>query len=113
MNPCPCGYLGDGRRPCKCNPVAIERYIGKISGPLLDRIGLRVEVPAVPFQELAASADGTSSAVMREQVQEDTRRSTSASEPAAIARGTRRPGRRPGRRGSRGQPPHAQEPWSA
>jgi magnesium chelatase family protein len=69
MNPCPCGYLGDGRRPCKCNPVAIERYIGKISGPLLDRIDLHIEVPAVPFQELAASADGTSSAVMREQVQ--------------------------------------------
>ena len=68
MNPCPCGYLGDGRRPCKCNPVAIERYIGKISGPLLDRIDLHIEVPAVPFQELAASADGTSSAVMREQV---------------------------------------------
>ncbi len=69
MNPCPCGYLGDGRRPCKCNLVVIERYIGKISGPLLDRFDLHIEVPAVPFQELAASADGTSSAVMREQVQ--------------------------------------------
>ncbi len=69
MNPCPCGYLGDGRRPCKCNPVVIERYIGKISGPLLDRIDMHIEVPAVPFQELAATADGTSSAVMREQVQ--------------------------------------------
>ncbi len=49
--------------------MVIERYIGKISGPLLDRIDLHIEVPAVPFQELAASADGTSSAVMREQVQ--------------------------------------------
>ncbi|HZU36683.1 MAG TPA: ATP-binding protein, partial [Gemmataceae bacterium] len=68
MNPCPCGYLGDSRRPCKCHPGQIEKYIGKISGPLLDRIDLHIEVPAVPFQELAANADGTSSAVMREQV---------------------------------------------
>jgi magnesium chelatase family protein len=68
MNPCPCGYLGDARRACKCNPMQIERYIGRISGPLLDRIDLHIEVPAVPFQELSAGADGTSSAVMREQV---------------------------------------------
>jgi magnesium chelatase family protein len=65
---CPCGYLGDARRPCKCNPLQIDRYIGRISGPLLDRIDLHIEVPAVPFQELAASADGTPSAAMREQV---------------------------------------------
>jgi magnesium chelatase family protein len=68
MNPCPCGYLGDARRPCKCNQIQIERYIAKISGPLLDRIDLHIEVPSVPFQELAATADGTSSALMREQV---------------------------------------------
>jgi magnesium chelatase family protein len=68
MNPCPCGYLGDARRPCKCNPVLIERYIGRISGPLLDRIDLHIEVPSVPFQDLAGTADGTSSAVMRQQV---------------------------------------------
>jgi magnesium chelatase family protein len=68
MNPCPCGYLGDSRRPCKCNGPQIERYIAKISGPLLDRIDLHIEVPAVPFQELATNADGTSSAGMRDQV---------------------------------------------
>jgi magnesium chelatase family protein len=68
MNPCPCGYLGDSRRPCKCAPMHVERYIGRISGPLLDRIDLHIEVPAVPFQELAATGDGTSSASMREQV---------------------------------------------
>jgi magnesium chelatase family protein len=68
MNPCPCGYLGDAKHPCKCNPIQIERYMGRISGPLLDRIDLHIEVPAVPFQELSASADGTASAVMREQV---------------------------------------------
>jgi magnesium chelatase family protein len=68
MNPCPCGYLGDPRHQCKCTPVQIERYLGRISGPLLDRIDMHIEVPAVPFQELSASADGTSSAAMREQV---------------------------------------------
>jgi magnesium chelatase family protein len=69
MNPCPCGYLGDPKRPCKCGPVQIERYLGRVSGPLLDRIDLHIEVPAVPFQELSASADGTDSATMRAQVQ--------------------------------------------
>jgi magnesium chelatase family protein len=68
MNPCPCGYLGDARHQCKCSPPQIERYMGRISGPLLDRIDLHIEVPAVPFQELSAQADGTSSAGMREQV---------------------------------------------
>jgi magnesium chelatase family protein len=68
MNPCPCGYLGDPRHKCNCSPVVIERYMGRISGPLLDRIDLHIEVPAVPFAELSASADGTSSAGMREQV---------------------------------------------
>lgn len=68
MNPCPCGYLGDSRHACKCTPMAIDRYMGRLSGPLLDRIDLHVEVPAVPFQELSAAADGTSSAIMRDQV---------------------------------------------
>jgi magnesium chelatase family protein len=68
MNPCPCGYLGDSRRPCQCTPMQVERYMARISGPLLDRIDLHIEVPGVPFQELSASADGTSSASMREQV---------------------------------------------
>jgi magnesium chelatase family protein len=68
MNPCPCGYLGDSRHACKCSPMQIERYMGRISGPLLDRIDLHIEVPGVPFQELSATADGTSSEAMREQV---------------------------------------------
>jgi magnesium chelatase family protein len=68
MNPCPCGYLGDSKRPCKCNPMQIDRYMGRISGPLLDRIDMHVEVPSVPFQELSASADGTSSTAMRDLV---------------------------------------------
>jgi magnesium chelatase family protein len=68
MNPCPCGYLGDSRHTCNCTPMQIERYMGRISGPLLDRIDLHIEVPAVPYQELSAASDGTSSAAMREQV---------------------------------------------
>jgi magnesium chelatase family protein len=68
MNPCPCGYLGDSRHQCRCHDTQIERYMARVSGPLLDRIDLHIEVPAVPFQELSASADGTSSVQMREQV---------------------------------------------
>jgi magnesium chelatase family protein len=68
MNPCPCGYLGDPKHACKCSPMQVEKYLGRVSGPLLDRIDLHVEVPAVPFAELTAKADGTSSAAMREQV---------------------------------------------
>lgn len=66
MNPCPCGYLGDAKRPCKCSPQQVEKYLGRVSGPLLDRIDLHVEVPAVPFEELTSKADGTSSATMRD-----------------------------------------------
>jgi magnesium chelatase family protein len=70
MNPCPCGYMGDPKHTCKCSPMQIERYMGRISGPLLDRIDLHIEVPSVPYQELAARQDGTSSATMRQQVQQ-------------------------------------------
>ena len=68
MNPCPCGFLGDARRPCRCTPQLIERYVSKISGPLLDRIDLHVEVPAVPFQELTNRSDGQSSKALRDEV---------------------------------------------
>jgi magnesium chelatase family protein len=68
LNPCPCGYRNDPRRECHCTVPQIERYMAKISGPLLDRIDIHIEVPAVPFRELAAGAPGTSSAQMREQV---------------------------------------------
>jgi magnesium chelatase family protein len=68
LNPCPCGYRNDPRRDCHCSPPQIERYMAKISGPLLDRIDLHIEVPAVPFKELSTAPPGTSSADMREQV---------------------------------------------
>jgi magnesium chelatase family protein len=68
MNPCPCGYRGDPRRKCPCTPILIERYMSKISGPLLDRLDIHIEVPAVPFRELSDKAPGTTSAQMRDQV---------------------------------------------
>ena len=66
LNPCPCGYRNDPRRDCHCTVPQIERYMAKISGPLLDRIDIHIEVPAVPFKELSAATPGTSSAEMRE-----------------------------------------------
>ena len=68
MNPCPCGYRGDPRRQCNCSPMQIERYLAKISGPLLDRIDIHIEVPPVPFRELSNQQAGTNTASMREQV---------------------------------------------
>jgi len=68
MNPCPCGYRGDPRRQCKCNPMQIDRYLARISGPLLDRIDIHIEVPPVPFRELSNDTTGTTSAQMHEQV---------------------------------------------
>ena len=63
LNPCPCGYRNDPRRECHCTVPQIERYMAKISGPLLDRIDLHIEVPAVPFKELSGPRDGTTSAL--------------------------------------------------
>jgi magnesium chelatase family protein len=68
LNPCPCGYRHDPRRDCHCTPTQVERYMSKISGPLLDRIDIHIEVPAVSFQELAADEGGIKSSVLREQV---------------------------------------------
>jgi magnesium chelatase family protein len=68
LNPCPCGYRGDPRRSCHCTPPQVERYMSKISGPLIDRIDLHIEVPAVAFRDLSGGSPGTSSAEMRAQV---------------------------------------------
>ncbi len=68
MNPCPCGWLGSGVRTCRCSPRLRERYRGRVSGPLLDRIDLHVEVPAVRPVELEARAPGEPSARVRERV---------------------------------------------
>jgi magnesium chelatase family protein len=68
MNPCPCGFAGDGDRECRCTPLQIDRYRGRLSGPLRDRLDLTVDVPAVPLLTLAQAAAGESSAVVRARV---------------------------------------------
>lgn len=70
LNPCPCGYRTDPRRPCRCSVGEIQRYMSKLSGPLLDRIDIHVEVPAVSFEELSShEQEGQTSAQIRAQVQ--------------------------------------------
>ncbi len=70
MNPCPCGFWNDPTRECRCSPLQIQRYVGRISGPLLDRIDIHVDVPAVKFRELAGDTgpDVESSEAIRERV---------------------------------------------
>jgi magnesium chelatase family protein len=58
MNPCPCGFWNDPTRECRCTPLQIQRYVGRISGPLLDRIDIHVDVPAVRFKEIAGEGGG-------------------------------------------------------
>jgi magnesium chelatase family protein len=68
MNPCPCGYFTDPNRECRCTPTQIQRYISKISGPLLDRIDIHVEVPRVKYRELKQAQGGSTSAEIRDEV---------------------------------------------
>jgi magnesium chelatase family protein len=68
MNPCPCGFFGDATRECHCSPAQIQRYVSKISGPLLDRIDIHIEVPAVKYKELRGDAHVESSADVRQRV---------------------------------------------
>jgi len=68
MNPCPCGFFGDSTHECKCTPIQVQKYRAKISGPLMDRIDLHIEVPAVKFKELSDDASGERSNVIRARV---------------------------------------------
>jgi len=68
MNPCPCGYFNDKSRECSCTPPMIQRYVSKVSGPLLDRIDIHIEVPAVQYRELRAGAASEDSATIRARV---------------------------------------------
>jgi magnesium chelatase family protein len=68
MNPCPCGFYGDHKRQCQCTHLQIQRYRTKVSGPLLDRLDIHVEVPAVQYQDLAQEKGGESSEVIRKRV---------------------------------------------
>lgn len=69
-NPCPCGYFGDNRHSCSCSPNQIQRYISKLSGPLLDRIDIHIEVPSVSVDELHSRARGEPSSAIRERVKQ-------------------------------------------
>jgi magnesium chelatase family protein len=69
MNPCPCGYFGDPVHPCSCGALAIERYRSRISGPLLDRIDIHLEVPAVAYRDLASEQCGETSSTIRQRVE--------------------------------------------
>jgi magnesium chelatase family protein len=68
MNPCPCGYFNDKSRDCMCTPPMIQRYVSKVSGPLLDRIDIHIEVPAVQYKELRGGASAEGSAEIRTRV---------------------------------------------
>lgn len=68
MNPCPCGYYNHPTHPCICSPTQVQRYLGKISGPLLDRFDIQCEIVPVPFEKLSEKASGESSAAIRERV---------------------------------------------
>ena len=68
MNPCKCGYYGSSVRKCSCTPQEIRKYLSKISGPLLDRIDIQIEMPSLSFEELAGKPAGEPSAVIRERI---------------------------------------------
>ena len=68
MNPCPCGYYTHPTKPCVCNPGQVHRYLNRISGPLLDRFDIQIEIVPVPFEKMAEQKPGESSAVIRERV---------------------------------------------
>ena len=70
MNPCPCGHYGDAHKECVCTPTQIQKYRSRISGPLMDRIDLHVEVPAVKYKELGTETSGDPSSTIRERVKE-------------------------------------------
>jgi len=68
MNPCPCGYLTDTKRECHCTPNQIQKYMSKVSGPLLDRIDIHIEVPSVKYKDLSDETSGEKSEIIRERV---------------------------------------------
>ena len=70
MNPCPCGYQSSPEHECTCQPMQIQKYMSRISGPLLDRIDIHIEVPAVKYKELSSDLSGESSASIRTRVRE-------------------------------------------
>jgi len=70
MNPCPCGYLGDTERECTCTPLQVQRYLNRLSGPLLDRFDIQIDVPRLTFNDLENSPTGETSVTVRKRVQQ-------------------------------------------
>jgi magnesium chelatase family protein len=100
MNPCPCGYFNDKSRECMCTPPMIQRYVSKVSGPLLDRIDIHIEVPAVQYKELRGGASAEGSAEIRARVlaareRQHARFAIPASGPPARTNGTAKSASRP------------------
>ena len=89
MNPCPCGYFGDLKRECRCSPVQVQRYRQRISGPLLDRIDLHIEVPAVEYRDISSKRAEEGSTAIRERVGERANDSRRASIPMRKQTATR------------------------
>ncbi len=87
MNPCPCGYRGDPRRECTCTPAQVQRYLGRLSGPLLDRIDLYAEVPRPPVGALVDGPPGEASATIRARVEEARRRASARRAADAVRNG--------------------------
>jgi magnesium chelatase family protein len=69
MNPCPCGYFTDPRKACRCNTTKIQNYMSKISGPLLDRIDIHIELPSIKYKELTDTQDAEPSAAIKSRVE--------------------------------------------
>src|SRR5438477_8180759 len=69
LNPCPCGYFGDLKRECRCGPLQVQRYRQRISGPLLDRIDLHIEVPAVEYRDISSTRAEEGSAAIGDQTE--------------------------------------------
>ncbi len=69
FNPCPCGYLGDMKHDCKCTPAQVQRYESRLSGPLLDRIDMHLEVPTVPYKDMSSTESAEASSVIKERVE--------------------------------------------
>ncbi|MBI5453028.1 MAG: YifB family Mg chelatase-like AAA ATPase [Deltaproteobacteria bacterium] len=92
MNPCPCGFLGDSQKECVCTPLQVRQYRGRISGPLLDRIDIHCEVPAVRYREMAADGKGESSRDVKARV--DNARKVQAARFKGIAASNSRMGSR-------------------
>ena len=78
MNPCPCGYFGDLKRECRCGPSQVQRYRQRISGPLLDRIDLHIEVPSIEYRDMASERSEEPSSAIRERVVRGAQQAASA-----------------------------------